>query len=273
MKKYAKPIALLLAVVMCIGIMTACTSNADNDEDGGTTNNTSLNTDTGSDIDTTNSDDTVTDENEEAPADILGKVSSVSDTSISLTVYESDTEEIDYAALDLTTLTATGSWEEVTVTEETSYWFMEAGTETSAALSDITVDSMIAVTEDENGVQKIIILEKAESRGDEEAETILAEVESIAEDGTLTLMLYALEDAEATTDAVDYTDVEWENYVYAFDTMEYVLPDNATIQYAGDYSLTTTDSAAIEVGTMLVIYQDETGSDMIIVYQNSNIAE
>ena len=270
MKKYAKSLALLLTVVMCVGLMAACTGNADNDEDDGSTNDTTLNT--GSDIDNTDSDGTVTDEIEDAPADILGKVSSVSDTSISLTVYESDTEEIDYTVLDLTTLIATGSWEEVTVTEETSYWLMESGTETSAALSDITVDSMIAVTEDKSGVQKIIILEKAESGGDEEVEAIFAEVESIAEDGTLTLMLYAMENTEVDAEITDYAAVDWNEYVYSFDMMDYIISDSATIQLAGEYQ-TTTDATAIEVGTMLVIYQDETGSDVIIVYQNSNIAE
>ena len=51
MKKYAKPIALLLAVVMCIGIMTACTSNAGNDEDDYSTDDTGLNTNISSDDD------------------------------------------------------------------------------------------------------------------------------------------------------------------------------------------------------------------------------
>ena len=150
---------------------------------------------------------------------------------------------------------------------------MESGTETSAALSDVTVDSMIAVTEDESGVQKVIILEKAESSGNEEVETIFAEVESIAEDGTLTLMLYAMENTEVDAEITDYAAVDWDEYVYSFDTMDYVIPDSAIIQLSGEYPLTTTDSPAIEVGTMLVIYQDETGSDVIIVYQNSNIAE
>lgn len=272
MKKYAKPIALLLAVVMCIGIMTACTSNAGNDEDDYSTDDTGLNTNISADDDS-GTDDAVDDGEEEIPSDLVGKVSSVTEESIYLTLYESDIEATDFAALDLTTLTASGSWEEVTVTEETSYWFMESGTETSAALSDVTVDSMIAVTEDENGVQKIIILEKAESRGDEEVETIFAEVESIAEDGTLTLMLYALEDAVADTEIADYAAVDWNNYVYSFDTMEYIVPADAIILLAEDQTSEVTDSSAITEGAMLVIYQDSAGLTEIFVYQSIISAE
>lgn len=272
MKKYAKTIALLFAVVLCVGIMTACTGNTDNDEDNYTMDDTGLSTNTGSDDDTV-TDDATNGENEEFSSDLIGKVSLVTEESIYLTLYESNVKEIDYATLDFTTLTATGNWEEITVTEETAYWFMEAGTETGAALSDVTVDSIVAVTEGERGMQKIIILEKTKIEGVENLEAIFAEVESIAEDGTLTLMLYTLVDTEADTEVTNYTAIDWNDYVYSFDTMDYLISDSATIQFAGEYPLPPTDSTAIEVGTMLVIYQEESGSDTIIIYQNSNIAE
>ena len=64
----------------------------------------------------------------------------------------------------------------------------------------------------------------------------------------------------------DHTAVDWNDYVYAFDAKVYIAPDSVTIQLAGEYPLTTTNSAANEVGTLLVIYQEESGSDMIIVY-------
>ena len=270
MKKHARPLALLLALVLCVGLMTACTNNAANDEDYNTANDTSLNSNSDS---TTSSEETLTDEIEEAPANLIGKVSSTSDASITLTTYEADTEEIDYATLDLTTLTATGSWEEISVTEETTYWLMESGTETSAAFTDVTVDSTIAVTQDESGMQKIVILEKAQAEGDEVLEPIFAEVESIAEDGTLMLMVYAAEDTEVITDVTDYAAVDWDSYVYAFDTMEYVVPEDALIQIVGNQMSTVADASVITAGVMVVINQDDTGLTTIYIYQNAISAE
>ena len=268
MKKYAKPIALLLAVVMCIGIMTACTSNAGNDEDDYSTDDTGLNTNISSDDDS-GTDDAVDDGEEEIPSDLVGKVSSVTEESIYLTLYESDVEEIDFASLDLSTLTATGGWEEIAVTAETTYWVMAAGTEVSALFSDITVDAMIAVTQDEYGTQKILILEQAEHLESEENNPIFAAVDSISEEGTLTLMLYTSEN----TDVLDYTAVDWSGYTYAFDTMDYIIPDDAIIQLVGEQTVTAADSSAITEGAMLVIYQGSAGLTEIFVYQSIISAE
>lgn len=272
MKKHARPFALLLALVLCVGLMTACTNNAANGEDDNTANDTSLNTNVDADSTTDNSEASA-DEGEEAPANLIGKVSSTSDTSITLTTYEADAAEIDYATLDLATLTATGSWEEISVTEETTYWLMESGTETSAAFTDVTVDSIIAATQDENGMQKIIILEKAQTEGDEVLEPIFAEVESIAEDGTLMLMVYAAEDTEVITDVTDYVAIDWDNYVYAFDTMEYVVPEDALIQIVENQMSTVADASVITAGAMVVINQDDTGLTTIYIYQNAISAE
>lgn len=266
MKKYAKPLALLLAVVMCIGLMTACTGGTDDDENDYSTDDTGLSTDFGSD-DNTYADDMLDGENNEIHSDLIGKVSSVTEESIYLTLYESDSEEIDFATLDLSTLVATGSWEEIAVTTETTYWVMDAGTEVSALLSDITVDSMVAVTQDETGVQKIIILEQTENT--DGVTPIFAEVESVSDDGTLTLMLYSSE----STEVLDYAAIDWNDYTYAFNTMDYTIPDDANIQLIEDQITMTADSSAITEGTMLVIIQDDIGATEIFVYQEMTIAE
>ena len=44
MKKYAKPLALILAFVMCIGLMTVCTGGTDDDENDYSTDDTGLST-------------------------------------------------------------------------------------------------------------------------------------------------------------------------------------------------------------------------------------
>lgn len=268
MKKYAKPLALLLAVVMCIGVMTACTGGTDDDENDYSTDNTGLSTGIGSDDDTS-AGDMLDDENNEVNSDLIGKVSSVTEESIYLTLYESDTEEIDFTTLDLSTLTATGSWEEIAVATETTYWFMDTGVEVSALLSDITVDSMIAVTTDEYGTQKILILEQAESMSDEETSTIFAEVESISEDGTLNLMLYTSENADVS----NYAAVDWSDYTYAFDTLDYIVPDDAIIQLVGEQTTTAVDSSAIAEGAMVAIVQDDIGTTEVFVYQTIAILE
>ena len=268
MKKYAKPLALLLAVVMCIGLMTACMGDTDDDENDYSTDDTGLSTDLGSG-DNIDADDMLDDENNESHSDLIGKVSSVTEESISLTLYESDGEEIDFAALDLSTLTATGSWEEIAVTTDTSYWFIDAGTEVSALLSDITVGSMIAVTQDETDVQKIIILEQAKNTDGEEITPIFAEVDSVSDDGTLTLMLYSSE----STEVLDYAAIDWSDYTYAFNTMDYTIPDDANIQLIEDQITMTADSSAITAGAMLVIIQDDIGATEIFVYQEMTIAE
>lgn len=267
MKRYAKPLALLLAVVMCVGIMTACTGNSDNDGDDYSTDDTGQNTDINANDDTSQ-DGTLDNESEEIQTDLIGEVSSITEETINFTLYESDADNIDYVTLDLATLTATGSWEEITLTEETTYWLVANGTEVSAQHSDVTVGSMIAVTKDENGIQKILILEQAENLGDEETTPIFAEVDSISEDGTLTLMLYASED----TNVVDYGAVDWNSYTYAFNTMEYIVPDEAIIQIVGEQT-TTADASAITEGAMVVIVQDSIGTTEIFVYQDSISAE
>lgn len=268
MKKYAKPLTLLLAIVMCVGLVTACTSGTDDDENDYSTDDTGLSTGNGPG-DNTGTDDMLDDENSEASSELIGKVSSVTEESFYLTLYESGGEDIDFATLDLSTLTATGSWEEIAVTTETTYWVMDAGTEVSAVFSDITVDSMVAVTQDETDVQKIIILEQAENTDGKEITPIFAEVDSISEDGTLNLMLYTSENADVS----NYAAVDWSDYTYAFDTLDYIVPDDAIIQLVGEQTITAVDSSAISEGDMVVIVQDDIGTTEVFVYQTITILE
>lgn len=268
MKKYAKSLALLLAVVMCVGLMTACTGSTDDDENDYSSDDTGLSTGVSSDDDTS-TDEMLDDGSTDAPSELVGKVSSVTEESIYLTLYESDVEEIDFASLDLSTLTATGGWEEIAVTAETTYWIMTTGTEVSALFSDITVDAMIAITQDEYGTQKILILEQAEHLESEENNPIFAAVDSISEEGTLALMLYTSENA----DVLDYTAVDWSGYTYAFDTMDYIIPEDAIIQLVGEQSVTAADSSAITEGAMVVIVQDDVGTTEVFVYHANAIGQ
>lgn len=273
-------LALLMVLVICVGMFTGCSdSNGtyDNeDEDFGTLSNADTNAD---------ADDAVEAE------DVIGEVTYVGTSYLSLSTYESTSEITDYATLDTSTLTEVGGMEYVYPDDSAEYYMVSSATLVSAAYEDITAGCIIAVTTDTYGTQQIIILKDAEDEevlddtATEEPEDdgemlpvdtyIIAEVTAVNEDGSLTLLNYV-----SIEDAMEYT---IEDYFAADLTLfapdetysDYEIPADAVIyliENSDDPELTENGIADeitadyIIAGDMLVIYTDDYGVTNIVVY-------
>ena len=104
------------------------------------------------------SDDVVTIETE----DVIGKVTYISDSYITVDTYTTETEVEDYATFDTSTLSVEGLTEYVYLEDGTEVYYVSYETLYSTTQDELEVGTMIAVTEDEEGIQQVIILEYAE---------------------------------------------------------------------------------------------------------------
>lgn len=271
-------LALLMVLAICVGMFTGCSgSNStydDDDEDLGTLSNAD-----------TNSDDAVEAE------DVIGEVTYVGTSYLSLSTYESTSEITDYTTLDTSTLTEVGGMEYVYPDDSAEYYTVSSATLVSAAYEDITAGCIIAVTTDTYGIQQIIILQAAEDEevpddtATEETEDdgemlavdtyIVAEVTAVNEDGSLTLLNYvSIEDAMEYT-IEDYFAADLTQFASDGTYSDYVIPADAVIyliENSDDPELTE-DGIADEItadyiiaGDMLVIYTDDYGVTNIVVY-------
>lgn len=276
MKTKKKYLSLLMALLMCIGIFSGCSGTSDtyDEDDPGTSANTN-------------------DELDESvqAEDVLGEVTYVGTSYLSLTTYESASEITDYAAVDVSSLTEVGSMEYVYPDTNAEYYKVSSAMLVSASYEDLAAGCMIAVTTGSDGTQQIIILEEAadedltDDAATEETEDdgemlpvdtyVVAEVTAVNEDGSLTLLNYV-----SIEDALEYT---IEDYFAAdltqFDSdgtySDYTIPEDAIIylvETSEDPELTE-DGIADEitadyiiVSDMLVIYTDDFGVTNIVVY-------
>lgn len=271
MKKYRKPLAMVLAMILCIVVFTACTgtttTTGDDDDEYDDTGTTTATDDTADDATDDPSEDA--DANAEVQADVIGKVTAVYDSTLELDTYTAEGEITDYTALDVAALTATSETEYPFIYSDCEYYRVSDGSLTEAAKEDVSVDQMVAVITNEDGVQQVIILNDPAAL--EEADTtesypVVAEVHAIAEDGTWTLYIYALSSDAAGYEITDYAAVELDHYTYAFDTLEYAPAETTMIQFASEGSLTDGSAADVAVGDMVVIYTDAEGNEVIAVY-------
>lgn len=276
MKTKKKYLSLLMALLMCIGIFSGCSGTSDtyDEDDPGTSANTN-------------------DELDESvqAEDVLGEVTYVGTSYLSLTTYESASEITDYAAVDVSSLTEVGGMEYVYPDANAEYYKVSSAMLVSASYEDLAAGCMIAVTTGSDGTQQIIILEEAaaenltDDTATEETEDdgemlpvdtyVVAEVTAVNEDGSLTLLNYV-----SIEDALEYT---IEDYFAAdltqFDSdgtySDYTIPEDAIIylvETSEDPELTE-DGIADEitadyiiVSDMLVIYTDDFGVTNIVVY-------
>ena len=171
-------------------------------------------------ISDTSDDGTLTDE----VADVIGEVTYVGTSYLSVTTYESESEVTDYATLDTDTLTETGSTQYVYPDDASTYYMVSEAALTNATADDLVAGCLIAVTTDDDGNQQIIILKTAdETSEDDEDETtgteddadVIAEVTAVNDNGTLELTIYDVVD-----DTLDISD-------YATDTTE--ATDSGTV--------------------------------------------
>ena len=261
MKKTKSLLALLMVLALCLGIFAGCgttTSNNNDDDDTGTTQGNLTDDD----------DETLTD----APEDIIGKVTYVGTSYLSVSTYESESKITDYAALDTSTLTDAGATEYVYPEDSATYYTVSSGTLVSATADDVVTGCMIAVTAADDGTQQIIILKTADENSndttdetdtDEETETV-AEVTAINDDGTLELTIFDVVDD--TLKITDYADVDLDNYTASEITETYTIADETVIAVVEEGVLTETTSDEIVTGDMLVIYTDDYDISNIVVY-------
>lgn len=290
MKRKMMILSVLLAVAMCAGIFSACTSTttASGSEDSDKT-----------DVTETDSTEKTTEESAaetqaEPEPDVIGKVTYVYDSMLTLEVYApADGSEItDYTTVDVTALEATGETEYPSIFEDTEYYYVIEGELTTLTAEDVAVDQMVAVITTDEGIQQVIILSgyaqaeatseetEGETEGSESVlpdlddlqetdEVIIAQVHEFTENGTLMLYLYGLETGCEDYVITDYASVDFDNYVYTFNTMEYAISDTVTINVVKDGALSPATAFDIGVDDMLVIYHDKEGMECIAVYQST----
>lgn len=271
-------LALLMVLAICVGMFTGCSgSNStydDDDEDLGTLSNAD-----------TNTDDAVEAE------DVIGEVTYVGTSYLSLSTYESTSEITDYTTLDTSTLTEVGGMEYVYPDEAAEYYKVDSATLVAASYEDITAGCIIAAVTDETGIQQIIILKEAadedltDDAATEETEDdgemlpvdtyVVAEVTAVNEDGSLTLLNYvSIEDAmEYTIEdyfAADLTqfasDGTYSDYVIPVDAVIYLIENSDDPELTEDGIADEITADYIIAGDMLVIYTDDYGVTNIVVY-------
>jgi len=145
-------LATILTMILCMGLFVGCgtDSSTDADDDYSYSYDEEESTD--------ELDDTVTIETE----DVIGKVTYVSDSYITVDTYTAEAEVEDYATFDTSTLSAEGLTEYVYLEDDTEVYYVSYETLYGTTQDELEVGNMIAVTEDEEGIQQVIILEYAE---------------------------------------------------------------------------------------------------------------
>ncbi len=148
-------ICLMAAVLACLLLLAGCTVNdAAEDEEEVLSDETQTN-DTSA-TDDAQSDDTLT-------SDVLGEVIYLGDGYIELMTYDVPEAAGDYTSLDISALTEDSSYDYIYPNENAVYYLLSDGVLVLAAAEDIAVGDLIAQTTADDGEERIIILQKAES--------------------------------------------------------------------------------------------------------------
>ncbi|WP_394959667.1 hypothetical protein [Candidatus Allofournierella merdavium] len=150
MKHTTKQIALCLAAALAsVAVLTACSGGAESTAPA-----------SGSTASASGSGSAAHEASQET---VMGMVSYVGSDYISMTRYTGGEEATDYAALDVSGLTATQETVSVDTTDATEYLKAESGMLSAAAREDVTTGAFIVSTYDENGTHQIILLPAAAS--------------------------------------------------------------------------------------------------------------
>ena len=276
MKTTKRWLALMMVLAICVGMFAGCSGSStydDQDDDNDITSSTDA------------SEKNIEEE------DVIGEVTYVGTSYMSLTTYESANEITDYATLDISALTEVGGMEYVYPDDNAEYYMVSNAALVSCAYEDITAGCIIAVTTNASGIQQIIILQAAEDEEvpddtaaeetDDDGQMLpvdtytVAEVTAVNEDGTLTLLNYvSIEDAMEYT-IEDYFAADLTQFASDDTYSDYAIPEDAVIYLieTSDDPELTEDGIADEitadyiiVGDMLVIYTDDYGVTNIVVY-------
>lgn len=159
MKHTKKYIALCLAMALgCLAVLTACSSDK----------STSQTQSTGTSSSQASSGST---ESTEAQETVMGEVTYVGSSYISVTAYTGGEDVTDFTTLDVSGLTASEDTESIDTTEDTEYLKVESGMLNAATRDDVTTGSFIVSTYDEDGTHQIILVESGDAAGAASAST------------------------------------------------------------------------------------------------------
>lgn len=153
MKHTKKYIALCLAMALgCLAVLTACSSDKSTSQtqSTGTSSSQALSGST---------------ESTEAQETVMGEVTYVGSSYISVTAYTGGEDVTDFTTLDVSGLTASEDTESIDTTEDTEYLKVESGMLNAATRDDVTTGSFIVSTYDEDGTHQIILVESGDAAG------------------------------------------------------------------------------------------------------------
>lgn len=153
MKHTKKYIALCLAMALgCLAVLTACSSDKSTSQTQGTGTSSSQ----------ASSGST---ESTEAQETVMGEVTYVGSSYISVTAYTGGEDVTDFTTLDVSGLTASEDTESIDTTEDTEYLKVESGMLNAATRDDVTTGSFVVSTYDEDGTHQIILVESGDAAG------------------------------------------------------------------------------------------------------------
>ena len=247
MKKITGLSAVLLVLVLGMTMLAGCSNDADAEDE--------------SSSDYTYSSETSSEDDDAETADVIGQVTYVGSTYLSISVYEAEEEVTDYASLDVATLTSTGSSDSVTLDTDAAFQYVYDGVLYTTTLDELYEGDLIAITYDEEGIQTIIILETTDDdmTDDEVSDDLIGMVDEIGED-SLTLGLY-----DSDVAISDYTDLTSVTLTDSYTTQSVSLESDVTVKYVSSGLLVETTLDDLSEGDMVVITTDEYGYQLIII--------
>lgn len=142
MTRIVKSLALLLVLVMCMGVFTACGDNTDPT--------------TGTKPSAT--DPTTAPTEGSIDLDPVGIIKEISDTFIRLDLCADDVQGLPYEKLDVDALEGTGKDDYVYVNSGAQYAYYADGELKTLKSTDMAVGQIVVVTKDAKGVQLIVIM-------------------------------------------------------------------------------------------------------------------
>lgn len=145
MKHTKKYTALCLAMALgCLAVLTACSGDKSTSQAQSTAASASQAA-SGSTEET-------------AQETVMGEVTYVGSSYISVTAYTGGEDVTDFTTLDVSGLTASEETESIDTAEDTEYLKVEEGMLNSATRDDVTTGTFIVSTYDEDGTHQIILI-------------------------------------------------------------------------------------------------------------------
>ena len=251
---------MIVLLLLCLCLLAGCGSAEDTQEQTETTAETEAV-------------EAETEQEQETDAEpVIGKISAIGDSYLTVLVYEADTEVTDFSALDVAALTQTGDEDYIYLYSDTVYYAVQDGLLMGATQDDLTLDTVVAVATDADGVQEIYIFQAADETETVSYDTLVAKVTAVNEDGSFELEEYEITEGTDST-ITDYTAVAVEGYIATGLMQTYTAPENSVVTLVDGENLTSLSSSLIIAGDTLVIYTDESGTEHIYIYPEQTDTE